>query len=298
MNANCWQKSQPRGNIASIMSVSFAQLHQAQPSSQSRRMWWHLLSAGTVWRDEVERHEGADKAGLHLFWVRSGKGHLITPQGRVALARGAQCWLVDLRATRSYEPDAGCRLVTEGFRFAGSSLDAWLETLGGPGLITLGEVPWQQLRKMQRSLLKLAAQHSRPHEWTAHELLTQAWGILFAARGSLARKASTFPDPVRRVLAAVSAAPSRDWRATDLAEIARQSYSGLRESFKATRGETLHDYIQKVRLTQASALLADERLSIKEVSAKLQFRCETYFTHWFRRHTSQSPGVWRKSARG
>ena len=280
------------------MSISFAQLHQAQPSSQSRRMWWHLLSAGTVWRDEVERHDGADKAGLHLFWVVSGKGTLKTPAGIIELARGKQCWLVDLRAARRYEPSNDCRLVTAGFRFSGSAVDSWMETLGGPGLIELGDVRSKQLHKVQRSLLKLTATPSRTSEWKCHLLLTEVWDICFAARDSLERKLKTLPDPVRRVLAAVSAQPGRDWRATELAEIARQSYSGLRESFKSTRGETLHDYLQKVRLAQATSLLMDERFSVKQVSAKLQFRCETYFAHWFRRHTTLSPGAWRRNTRG
>lgn len=280
------------------MPVSFAALHQAQPSPQARRMWWHPLSAGVVSRDEPEQHTGADKAGLHLFWVRSGSGHLITPQARVPLSRGTRCWLVDLRVTRSYEPEGGCSLVTEGFRFAGTALDSWLETLGGPGMIELGAARSQQLRKIQRELLKLAAKPSPTAEWRAHELLTSVWGILFTARAALVRQVPALPGPVRRVIAIVSAQPGRDWRATELAEIAGQSYSSLRASFKAARGETLHDYLQKVRLSEARALLMDDRISVKEVSAKLQFRCDTYFTHWFRRHTTLTPGMWRKNTRG
>jgi hypothetical protein len=54
------------------MSISFSQLHFADPSLPARRLFWHVLSIGHVCRDEPERHAGLDKAGLFLFRVVSG----------------------------------------------------------------------------------------------------------------------------------------------------------------------------------------------------------------------------------
>ena len=89
------------------MAISFAQLRFADPSPVARRLLWHVLSVGTVWRDESERHEGSDKAGLFLFRVAAGSGHLEMQGNRYRLARGQDCWLVDLRHPRSYLPAGG-----------------------------------------------------------------------------------------------------------------------------------------------------------------------------------------------
>ena len=99
--------------------VSFTDLLLAEPSPQARRLLWHVLSVGKVWRDEEEQHAGADKAGLHLFWVERGSGVLETGGARHAVRPGLCCWLVDLRQPRRYLPDGGKRLVTTGFRFHG-----------------------------------------------------------------------------------------------------------------------------------------------------------------------------------
>lgn len=41
-----------------------------------------------------------------------------------------RCWLVDLRLPRTYVPDPGRTLRTEGVRFSGPGLESWLELLG------------------------------------------------------------------------------------------------------------------------------------------------------------------------
>lgn len=79
---------------------------------------------------EPECHEGLDKAGLFLFQVATGTGHLEMGGDRYRLARGQECWLVDLRQPRSYLPTDGKVLRTEGVRFSGPGVETWLELLG------------------------------------------------------------------------------------------------------------------------------------------------------------------------
>ena len=95
------------------MPVSFSGLHVAEPSPQARRLLWHVLSVGRVWRDEPEHHAGADKAGLHLFWVVRGSGLLETGETRLTLAPGRCCWLVDSAA--------GAQLSAAGWQATGDS---------------------------------------------------------------------------------------------------------------------------------------------------------------------------------
>ena len=90
------------------MANSFAHLHLVDPSPRARRLFWHLLSIGSVTLDETDTHAGMDKPGAHLFWVQSGQGRLDLPDVSYELKPGARCWLVDMktaRATRFVEDD-------------------------------------------------------------------------------------------------------------------------------------------------------------------------------------------------
>src|SRR5207244_688876 len=75
------------------MANSFAQLYLLDPSPRARRLFWHLLSVGSVRLDEPDRHQGMDKPGAHVFWVQCGNDeweiHTVITQvlGRLLKAR-------------------------------------------------------------------------------------------------------------------------------------------------------------------------------------------------------------------
>ena len=279
------------------MPISFVQLRQVEPSPVARRLLWHVLSIGRVWRNEPEEHPALDKAGAFLFRVVSGRGALLLPSQRWELTSGPRCWLVDLGQQRTYLPAAGQRLETTGFRFSGPSLDTWREVLsaGEFEFRSPGEMAF--LSRAESRLLRLVTRRPAGYEWRVHETLTSVLGRLLAAKGALGAALPIAPEPVRRVLDAVLADPARAWRAAELAGIARVSYSGLRALFRTAQQESLSDFLQRTRLDQARLLLADDRLAVKEVASRLNFSSEFYFSHWFRRNTGGSPTEFRRSLR-
>jgi AraC-like DNA-binding protein len=280
------------------MPVSFSDLHAAEPGTQARRLLWHVLSVGRVWRDEAEHHAGADKAGLHLFWVEKGSGTLVTGGRKLAIRPGTCCWVVDLRQARSYLPDQGGPLVTVGFRFHGPAIEVWREALG---TVVRHDFPdagdFAVLRRAQRRLLLLVRQRPADWEWRVHESIDRVIGGLAAAHSLFRASAPREPEAVRRVLEAVLAEPERDWQAAELASLAGVSYSSLRALFRAARSETLHGFLQRIRLAEARRLLGDARLTIKEIAASLHFSSEFYFSHFFRRLSGMSPTEYRRELR-
>jgi AraC-like DNA-binding protein len=257
------------------------------------------LSVGRVWRDEPEHHAGADKAGLHLFWVVRGSGLLETGGKRLALSPGRCCWLVDLRQGRSYLPKDGTRLETVGFRFHSPALEAWREALGeDTTFVFQDDRAFAQLRRAQRLLLKLVRQCPVDWEWRVHETINKVLGHLAQMRQLFQSSPTKEPEPVRRVLEVVLAEPDRDWQAAALATISGVSYSRLRDLFKASRAETLHDFLQRTRLNEARRLLGDSALTIKEVAVQLHFSSEFYFSHFFRKTSGMSPTQFRREPRG
>lgn len=276
------------------MAISFAQLRFAEPSPEARRLLWHVLSIGPVSRDEPERHEGLDKAGLFLFQVAAGTGHLEMRGKRYPLTRGQDCWLVDLRLPRTYLPADGKTLRTEGVRFSGPGAEAWLELLGADPVFTL---PPGKLRLRLRRLRGLVQRRPPHFEWEVHSHLTELWGELLAARCVFTMPKIAAPPPVARVIERVLADPARDWRARDLAVVAGISYSRLRDHFQSARGETLQKFLQRTRLDLARRWLGDQRLAIKEVAQRLNFSTEFHFSRFFRRGTGMSPTEFRSRSR-
>jgi len=92
--------------------------------------------------------------------------------------------------------------------------------------------------------------------------------------------------------------PEPDWQAAALATISGVSYSRSRDLFKASRAETLHNFLQHTRLDEARRLLGDSRLTIKEVAARLHFSSVFYFSHFFRKASGMSPTQFRREPRG
>lgn len=277
------------------MANSFARLHLLEPSRRARRLFWHLLSIGSVTRDEPDQHPALEKPGAHLFWVQSGVGTLTVPGRTWQLKPGPRCWLVDMKQARTYAPVPGRRMVNMGFRFRGPELEAWREELGESQEFVLSAEDFEVIRKAGQLLARLARRRPDGFEWEIHVLITQVLGQLFKARHLFSAPQVDVPKPLVRAVNLVMADLARDWRVPELAEAAGASRSGLQQMFKEFHQESIHEFLQRSRVDQARQLLCDERLAVKEVSARLNFSSEFYFSRFFRKRTGMSPRQFRET---
>jgi AraC-like DNA-binding protein len=241
------------------------------PSPMARRLLWHLFSIGSRRIVDADRHERFEKPGAHLFWVQSGEGELEYKSRRFQLQRGKEVWLVDMGKPRTYLPDENAEFSLEDLK---------------------------QVARSQNELLRLVRRRPTGWEWQVHVVITNLLGKLLVSRRLLDSPQAELPVPVVRVLNAISANPLRDWKARELAAIGKVSYSGLRAAFQKSGHGTVHEHIQRARLDQARLLLADKRLSVKDVAGQLSFSSEFYFSHFFRHHTGMTPTDFRKHLKG
>jgi len=268
------------------------------PSPVARRLLWHLFSIGSRRVIQIDRHERFEKPGAHLFWVQSGEGELEYKARRFQLRRGKEVWLLDMAKPRTYLPAAGRHLTIAGFRFGGPGLEFWHEAFRDD---ENAEFPLEDLKIVARSqseLLRIVHRRPTGWEWQVHVIITNLLGKLLVSRHLLDSPHAELPVPVVRVLNAISANPLRDWKAKELAMVGKISYSGLRAAFQKSGHGTVHEHIQRARLDQARLLLADKRLSIKDVAGQLSFSSEFYFSHFFRHHTGMTPTDFRKHLKG
>ena len=268
------------------------------PSPVARRLLWHLFSIGSRRVTQPDRHERFEKPGAHLFWVQSGAGELEYRSTRGELKRGKSVWLVDMSKPRTYLPAAGKHLAITGFRFGGPGLEFWHEEIRNEDNAEFVLDDFRFVTRTQAELLRLVRRRPTGWEWQVHLRITELLGKLLMTRRLLDSPHAELPPPVVRVLNAIASNPLRDWKAKELAVVGKVSYSGLRAAFQKSGQGTVHEHIQRARLDQARLLLADKRLSIKDVSGQLSFSSEFYFSHFFRHHTGMTPTDFRKHLKG
>jgi AraC-like DNA-binding protein len=268
------------------------------PTPVARRLLWHLFSIGSRRVEQPDRHEKFEKPGAHLFWISSGEGELEYKSKRFQLRRGKEVWLVDMAKPRTYLPAAGRHLTITGFRFGGPGLEFWHEAFRDEENAEFPLEDFKLVAHSQSELLRLVRRRPSGWEWQIHAIITNLLGKLLMSRNLLDSPQAELPPPVVRVLNAIAANPLRDWKAKELAMVGKTSYSGLRAAFQKSGQGTIHEHIQRARLDQARLLLADKRLSIKDVAAQLSFSSEFYFSHFFRHHTGMTPTDFRKHLKG
>ena len=70
-------------------------------------------------------------------------------------------------------------------------------------------------------------------------------------------------------------------------------YDHLRHLFKSSRGRSLVQYVNEVRMERSKTLLVHSRLPLKQIATMCGFRDEYYFSAVFRKHVRLPPGRYR-----
>ncbi|MBU1312353.1 MAG: AraC family transcriptional regulator [Alphaproteobacteria bacterium] len=106
-------------------------------------------------------------------------------------------------------------------------------------------------------------------------------------------------DPhIGRALAAMHRDPGHNWTLVALAAVAGQSRSVFAERFSAILGEGPARYLARLRMQHARELLGQGGMSVAEVASRLGYDSEASFARAFKRITSVSPGVVRRTSPG
>ncbi|TAU35396.1 AraC family transcriptional regulator [Rhizobium ruizarguesonis] len=106
-------------------------------------------------------------------------------------------------------------------------------------------------------------------------------------------------DPhIGRVLAAMHRDPGHNWTLESLAAVAGQSRSIFAERFSAILGEGAARYLGRLRMQLARELLGQSGMSVAEVASRLGYESEASFARAFKRITSVSPGIVRRTSSG
>jgi AraC family transcriptional regulator len=98
---------------------------------------------------------------------------------------------------------------------------------------------------------------------------------------------------LRQVTEFIDGNYDREIKLAELAQVAGMSSFHFAREFKRTTGTTPHQYLIKVRVERAKALLAKRDLPLIEVSLRSGFSHQSHFTRLFRRFTGTTPHSYR-----
>jgi transcriptional regulator GlxA family with amidase domain len=84
----------------------------------------------------------------------------------------------------------------------------------------------------------------------------------------------------------------------DIAHRVASSRRQLQRAYAEIGGTTFRDHLTQVRMQRAAELLRTERLSVREVAARVGYRQPAQFAKAFRRHIGLAPSEYRMNGRG
>jgi AraC family transcriptional regulator len=102
---------------------------------------------------------------------------------------------------------------------------------------------------------------------------------------------------LRRVTEHMAENHERDLSLTELARVAGVSPFHFAREFKRATGAAPHQYLIRVRVERAKALLAEGRLPLAEISLRAGFSSQSHFTRLFHRLTGETPKSYREMLR-
>lgn len=112
---------------------------------------------------------------------------------------------------------------------------------------------------------------------------------------SVRRAAGVDSPRIDRVLDHIHLHHTETLRMADLAGIAALSQSGLHRLFKRWTGTTISEYVSRMRIGTACALLAGTDRAIAAISRDAGFASLANFNRQFQARTGQTPRDWRRN---
>ena len=269
---------------------------------------FHLVTAGTCWLTI----EGIDKPVLltegDLVILPHGHAHTMTDHPETPVTR-----LEDLVSMQPKDKDgifssggrgAVTTLVCGGLQLEDHMINPLFSIL--PAYIHIRSqngqaIPWL------RAVVELVKSEARANRLEAETVIARLSEILFikAVRAYISTVddgnvgwLGALKDPqIGQALALIQRQPEESWTVESLARRVSLSRSAFSAKFKQLVVESPMQYITRVRLTKAAALLRTHQATLLEVALSVGYDSEVAFSKAFKRYFGIAPGAYRQGKR-
>jgi AraC family transcriptional regulator, regulatory protein of adaptative response / methylphosphotriester-DNA alkyltransferase methyltransferase len=106
---------------------------------------------------------------------------------------------------------------------------------------------------------------------------------------TIRHRTSLFEDAVR----VIEASYADDISLDDVARRVASSRRQLQRSFAEIGNTTFREHLTRVRMKAAAEMLANGRLTVREVAQRVGYRQPAQFAKAFRRYQGTAPSAWR-----
>jgi AraC family transcriptional regulator, alkane utilization regulator len=269
---------------------------------------FHIVTGGTCWLTV----EGLDQPVLltqgDLVILPHGHAHTMTDQPKTPVTR-----LEDLVSTQLREKDgifssggrgAVTTLVCGGLQLEDHTTNPLFSIL--PPFLHMSSRHGQSMPWLPTIVKLVKAEASIPRP-AAEAVITRLSEILFlqAVRAYMSSVSDgkggwlgALKDPqIGQALALIQRQPDQSWTIESLANCVSLSRSAFSAKFKQLVGEPPMQYLTRVRLTKAAALLRTHSTTVVEVALSIGYDSEVAFSKAFKRYFGIAPGAYRQGKR-
>jgi AraC-like DNA-binding protein len=124
--------------------------------------------------------------------------------------------------------------------------------------------------------------------------LNQQLFVLLSHIGHHGKREAASPDLADRLERYLSGHVDRPFSAKELEKTFFLSYKHMAAVFKKSMGETMLSYHQRLRMEEGARLLRETLLPVGEISDRLGFGDQLYFSRCFHSYAGVSPSRYRK----
>lgn len=266
---------------------------------------FHIVTEGTCWL----MVEGTDQPVLlsegDLAILPHGHAHALTDQPGSPVTR-----LEDLRPARPVEQDgrfsgggrgAVTTLVCGGIQLQDHAINPLFLLL--PALVHIPDQHGQAMPRLQ-TIVQLVKAEASANQPEAEAVITRLSEILFiqAVQAYISTISDgnagwlgALKDPqIGQALALIQRQPAQAWTVESLARCVGLSRSAFSAKFTLLVGEPPMQYLTRVRLTKAAALLRTSPATLLEVARSVGYDSEVAFSKVFKRLFGVAPGAYRQ----
>ena len=246
-------------------------------------------------------YEDEEKAMFHL--VRRGRCRMTVGDDRYDLEPGDFAFIaprVDHRVTSQEADDAQTMLLCGYCKFDAVENDVLLRALPDHVVMRNDEMeawPW-----LRRTLEHLSAEYmsgAPGSELTVNKLtevlVVQLLRADFGRSTDIGIVAALGDKRLARALTAIHADPGRQWTIENGAELSSMSRSGFARRFKELLEMSFFDYLTRLRMRNARALLTTSGLSVPMIAERVGYQSDLSFVKAFKKLHGKTPRAFRRT---
>ncbi len=237
-----------------------------------------------------------------MVLVRGGAGLHITENSEYRIVRGC-VFIVCPGQAHTYRGLENLDIVN--FLYMPSEMESDFQGLPGPmNLLDVSpDMPYAVLTedammRVEEIILEIQQEQKKQRpgwEYFVRMAFMRVIGIICRAQQEAARSSGMGENGrIGRLIRHLGKNYARPMKLKELAKFCAVSESTLVHDFRKVTGESLIDYLIKMRLEKGAMLLRETQLSIAEISASVGFDDANYFSRMFRRKFDASPREYRK----